>query len=260
MSANAVARNDVAGARVEPPERDGGWLGVVLPGQSLELAPEIAGPVERIDVREGDHVRSGQIVAVIGAAQDRQELAIAEVNLRAAETEVAKSRLDLADADNRVTSRHAMPDAFAKEDIRRAEIQKEMAAATLEGARARVAAQQARVAQARDRVSKAAVRAPADGTVARRYVDPGALVGPGQAVVRLIGNGNAIVRFAASPGEAASLRTGVHVVVVSDSGELPAIVEWVSPEVDPPSGMLIAVAALDRTAAVKPGSVVRVRA
>lgn len=257
--ANALAHNDVVAARVEPRQRDAGWLGVVLPRRSLELAPEIAGPVERIDVREGDQVRSGQTVAVIGAAQDREELAIAEVNLRAAEAEVAKSRLELADDENRVASRHAMPDAFAKEEIRRAEIQQQMAEASLEGARAHVVAQQARVAQARDRVAKAAVRAPADGTVARRYVDAGALVGPGQPVVRLIGNGGAIVRFAASPGEAASLRSGAPVVVVSDAGELPAIVEWVSPEVDPPSGMLIAVAALERTAAVKPGSVVRVR-
>jgi hypothetical protein len=36
-------------------------------------------------------------------------------------------------------------------------------------------------------------------------------------------------------------------------------VEWVSPEIDPPSGMLIAVAALEGPAVVKPGSVVRVR-
>jgi multidrug resistance efflux pump len=196
---------------------------------------------------------------VLGGAQDRQELEIAEVNLLAARADVSKSRLELADADNRLTSRLAMPDAFPKEDIRRSEIQKKMAEADLEGARARVAAQQARVTQARDRASKAVIRAPADGTVARRYVDPGALAGPGQPVVRLIGNSSVIVRFAVPPERAASLRTGVHVTIAGDGGSMPAVVEWVSPEVDPPSGMLIVVANLDRTAAVRPGSVVRVR-
>ena len=139
--------------RLEIRERDAGWLGVVLPQQSLDLAPEIPGLVEKVYVREGDQVRRGQTVAVLGAAQDRQELSIAEVNLRAAEAEVSRSRLDLADAENRFSSRLAMPDAFAKEEIRRSEIQKQMAEVSLEGARARVAAQRARLAQARDRAS-----------------------------------------------------------------------------------------------------------
>jgi RND family efflux transporter MFP subunit len=241
-------------------ERDPGWLGVVLPGQSLDLAPEIAGAIEQVYVREGDQVRRGQTLAVLGAAQDRQELAIAEVNLLAARADVSKSRLELADADNRLTTRRSMPDAFPREEIRRNEIQKEMAEATLDGARARVSAQQARVTQARDRASKAEIRAPADGTVARRYVEPGALAGPGQPVVRLIGNSSAIVRFAVPPERAAALHSGVHVTIAGDGGSMPAVVEWVSPEVDPPSGMLIVVATLERTAPVKPGSVVRVHA
>jgi RND family efflux transporter MFP subunit len=254
----AVTRNAAPANRLETRERDAGWLGVVLPGQSLELAPEIAGAIEQVYVREGDRVRRGQTLAVLGAAQDRQELEFAEVNLLAAKADVAKSRLELADADNRLTSRLAMPDAFPKEEIRRSEIQKQMAEASLDAARARVAAQQVRIAQARDRASKAEIRAPADGTIARRYVDPGALAGPGQPVVRLIGNSSAIVRFAVPPERASSLRTGVHVTIAGDGGSMPAVVEWVSPEVDPPSGMLIVVATLDRTAAVTPGSVVRV--
>jgi len=156
------------------------WLGVVLPRQSLDLAPEIAGQVERVSVREGDAVRRGQIVAVLDSAHDRQELAMAEVALRAAEAEVSRSRLELADAENRLSSRQAMPDAFPREEIRRAEIQKQMAAVHLEGTQALADQQRARVAQARDRLDHAQVRAPADGVVTRRYAEPGALAGPGQ--------------------------------------------------------------------------------
>ena len=252
------SRGDASSNHLEPAERDARWLGVVLPRHSVELAPEIAGQVEHVYVREGDRVRRGQTVAVLGAVQDRQELAIAEVNVRAAVAEVSRSRLELAEADNRLSSRLAMPDAFPKEEIRRSEIQKQMAEANLEGARARVAAEQARLAQARDRLTKAEIRAPADGTVARRYVEPGALAGPGQPVVRLIGDSSAIVRFAVPLEQAASLRAGVSVTIATDGGDVPASIEWVSPELDPPSGMLILVATLDPTVAVKPGSVVRV--
>jgi len=251
-----TGRGETPSNRFEMRGRDAGWLGVVLPRQSLDLAPEIAGRVEQVYVREGDPVRRGQTVAVLDAAQDRQELAIAEVNLRAAEAEVSRSQLDLADAENRLSSRLAMPDAFPKEEIRRSEIQKQMAVANLDGARARAAAQQARLAQARDRASKAEIRASADGTVARRYVEPGALAGPGQPVVRLISDGRLIVRFAVSPEEARALRPAMPVRI--GDGRLSAVIEWVAPEVDPPSGMVMLVAVLDPRVRLKPGSVVRV--
>lgn len=245
-------------ASLDRGEREDAWLGVVLPRQTLDLAPEIAGQVEQVYVHEGDTVRRGQTVAVLGATHDRQEMAMAEVNLRAAEAEVAKSQLDLADAENRLSNRLAMPDAFPKEEIRRAEIQKQVAAVNVEGAQARVAVQRARVTQARDRLGKAELRAPADGTVARRYVDPGALAGPGQPVVRLIGDASLIVRFAAPPEQARSLRAAARLSIATEEGSVPAVIESVSPEVDPPSGMVIVVAALDRAGGVKPGSVVKV--
>ena len=253
-----IRSGNVASNRGDAREHDAGWLGVILPRQSLDLAPEIPGQVERVYVHEGDAVRRGQTVALLNAAQDRQELAIAEVNLRAAEAEVSRSRLDLADAENRLSSRLAMPDAFPKEEIRRSEIQKQIAEANLEGARARAAAHQARLAQARDRLAKAEVRAPADGTVTHRYLEPGALAGPGQPVVRLISDERLIVRFAVPPEEARSLRAAMPVGIATGDGRLPAVIEWVSPEVDPPSGMVILVAVLDPVSRVKPGSVVRV--
>lgn len=249
----------VASEGLDAGTRATGWLGVVLPRQTLDLAPEIPGQVEQVFVKEGDPVRRGQTVAVLGTGHDRQELAMTEVGLLAAEAEVSRSRLELADAENRRSSRLAMPDAFPKEEIRRAEIQEQMAEVNLEGAQARAAEQRARVAQARDRLAKAEVRAPADGTVARRYVDPGSLAGPGQPVVRLIGDGSLIVRFAAPPEQARTLRAAARLWISTEQGSVPARIESVSPEVDPPSGMVIVVATLDPVAGVKPGEVVRVR-
>jgi RND family efflux transporter MFP subunit len=244
---------------VDTPSREAAWLGVVLPRQSLDLAPAIPGQLEKVLVHEGDTVRLGETIAVLGAAHDRQDLAMAELSLRAAEAEISRSRLELADAENRLSSRLAMPDAFPREDIRRAEIQKQMAEVGLEGARARSDEQRARVAQARDRLEKAQVRAPAGGTVTRRYLEPGALSGPGQPVVRLIGDDLLVVRFAAPPEQARSLRAAMRVGVTTDDVSVPAVIESVSSEIDPPSGMVILVAALDPVTRIQPGSVVRVR-
>jgi RND family efflux transporter MFP subunit len=242
-------------------ERDAGFLGVILPRQSVDVAPEISGRVEQVYVREGDPVRRGQTVAVLGLAEIQQEVTMTEANLRAVEAEVSRSRLELDDAQNRLARRLSFPEAFPEEEMRQAEIQKQMAQAGLEAAQARASEQRARVAQARGKLSRAAVRAPADGTVARRYLEPGALAGPGQPIVRLISGGSLIVRFAAPPEQARSLSAGKPVTVELGGADLPAVIEQVSPEVDPPSGMVILVAVLDPAAhaAVKPGSVVKVR-
>lgn len=260
MGESSEARPEtVAPARVEEPA---GFLGVVLPRQSVDVAPEIAGRVEQIHVREGEPVRRGQTVAVLGLAEIRQEVEMTEANLRAAEAEVAGSRLELADADNRLSRRLSFPEAFPEEELRQAEIQKQMAQTNLEAAQARVSEQRARVSQARGKLAKAELRAPADGTVARRYLEPGALAGPGQPVLRLISGGSLIVRFAAPPEQARALSVADPVRVEAGGASLPAVIEQVSPEVDPPSGMVILVATLDPAVhgagRLKPGSVVRV--
>ena len=240
-------------------DEEKGFLGVVLPRQTVDVAPEIAGRIEQVYVREGDPVRRGQTVAVLALSEIRQEVEMAEASLRAIEAEVARSRLELSDADNRLSRRKSFPEAFPEEEMRQAEIQKEMAQTNLEAAQARASEQRARLAQSRGKLARSAVRAPADGTVARRYLEPGALAGPGQPVVRLIGGGSLIVRFAAPPEQARTLSASDPVLVKIGGEDLRAVVEQISPEVDPPSGMVILVATLDPgSGPVKPGSVVRV--
>lgn len=243
--------------------RDAGFLGVILPRQSVDVAPEISGRLEQVHVREGDRVSRGQTVAVLGLAEIQQEVTMTEANLRAVEAEVSRSRLELADADNRLSRRLNFPEAFPQEEMQQAEIEKQIAQANLEAAQARASEQRSRVAQARGKLTKAEVRAPADGTVARRYLEPGALAGPGQPIVRLISGVSLIVRFAAPPELARFLSAGEPVLVEIDGTDLPAVIEQVSPEIDPPSGMVILVATLDPAAhgagRIKPGSVVRVR-
>ena len=259
-AAAAQTRPGTAARPLPAAEKEEGFLGVVLPRQTVDVAPEISGRIEQVHVREGDPVRRGQTVALLGLAEIQQEVAMNEANLRAVEAEVSRSRLELDDAQNRLARRQSFPEAFPEEEMRQAEIQKQMAQANLEGAHARASEQRSRVAQARGKLAKTQVRAPADGKVARRYLEPGALAGPGQPIVRLISGGSVIVRFAAPPERARSLSAGDPVLVEAGGADLTAVIEQVSPEVDPPSGMVILVAVLNPSAAgrVQPGSVVRV--
>ncbi len=262
---NAVpAALPAARPAVESPavEDEPGFLGVLLPRQSVDVASEVEGRLIAIHVREGDRVRRGQTVATLDRGQIQRDLEMAQASLRAAEAEVARRRVELKEADNRLSRRLVIPESFPKEEIQQAELQKQASQADLESALARSAEQRARVAQVQGRVARSDVRASADGTVSRRYLEPGALTGPGQPILRLISAGDLIVRFAVPPERARSLAAGQRVEVRMEGLPLPATLEQVSPEVDPPSGMVLLVAALDPVPGaggrVKPGSTVRV--
>jgi multidrug resistance efflux pump len=115
------------------------------------------------------------------------------------------------------------------------------------------------VVQVQGKLARTEIRSPADGKVSRRYLEAGALAGPGEPIVRLISSGDLIVRFAVPPEQARALSSAQPVLVQAEGAELRATIEQVSPEVDPPSGMVLLVAKLEERAPVKPGSVVRVR-
>lgn len=246
--------------RADEPRDEPGFLGVILPRQSVDVASEVEGRLLAIHVREGDRVRRGGAIATLDRAQIQRDLEMAQAGLRAAEAEVARRRVELKEADNRLARRLSIPESFPREEIQQAELQKQAAQADLDSALARTAEQRARVAQTQGRVARSEVRAPADGTVSRRYLEPGALAGPGQPIVRLISAGDLIVRFAVPPERARSLTAGqrVEVEVEGTALPLPATLEQVSPEVDPPSGMVLLVASLGSGARVQPGSTVRV--
>src|SRR5947207_14889805 len=64
--------------------------GVLFPRDQAGVMPKIAAPVQRFLVQRGDHVRQGQLLAVLdardlaaGSAESRAQVTQAEANLRA---------------------------------------------------------------------------------------------------------------------------------------------------------------------------------
>src|SRR5712675_1039372 len=64
--------------------------GTLWPKNQASVMPKIAAPVQRFSVQRGDHVKQGQLLAVLesrdltaGAAESQAQVAQAEANLRA---------------------------------------------------------------------------------------------------------------------------------------------------------------------------------
>jgi RND family efflux transporter MFP subunit len=217
-----------------------GWIGVVVARETVDVTADSTGRLLSVAVEIGDRVRRGDPIASLDTSLVAQDLEMARSSLRASEADQKRAADELAEARARNERRQANPDFFSKEDLAEVALQAKTAAAALEVAQARVAEQRARVRQLEAGLAQNVIRAPFEGRVAERFADPGALVGPGTPVVRLISAGELLVRAAVPPEQARALTVGTPVTAtVRTIGlRIPGTIARVAPEVDAASQMV----------------------
>jgi RND family efflux transporter MFP subunit len=218
-----------------------GWLGVVVARESVDVTADSQGRLRAVHVSIGDRVRRGGPIATLDTSLAAQDLEMARSGLKGTEADERRAADELAEARARNERRQSNPDFFSKEDLAEAALRAKTAAAALEVARSRAAEQRARVRQLETSLSRNEIRAPFDGRVAERFADPGALVGPGTPVVRLISAGDLLVRAAVPPEEARRLAVGAPVTAtVRTLGlRIPGAIQRIAPEVDAASQMVL---------------------
>jgi len=246
---------------------DRGAVGVIVAHETVDLMPRSSGRIKEILVRLGDKVPRGALVATLDAQSARQELAMAEASLAASNAEFEKATIEAGQAHERAARRQ--PEAaegqhlFSKEEVSDYDFAEKMAGPKVRTARAAVAEKAARVKQLRSELAELELRAPFDGTVSARYVDPGAVVGPTTPIVRLISPDDLYVRFAIPEEQAGHVSPEQRVrIVIENLTEVTGKLEKVAPEVDAASRMIIAEARLDVPASwkekIRSGQVARV--
>lgn len=145
-----------------------GWDGVVEAVRQVSLAAQTSGRVASMEADIGDRVVAGQVLLRITAVEQRAATASARAQLRSAEAAAAEAEANYrrfeALAPSRYVSRAQIDQARAARDV---------AVAAREAAREQLA----RIGQ---QVDYTVVRAPYDGVVSARQVEPGETVVPGQ--------------------------------------------------------------------------------
>lgn len=180
--------------------------GQTAPLAEVTVIPKVTGRLDRFRlpsgalVEEGIEVRAGDVLATIehaalAAAVDQAQAALDVARVAAADAEREKTRWDALFADKSAT-----------------EQQRDKAATAFELARAQTAQAQAALRQARLTLDDATITAPIAGTVSRKLVDEGNMVGPGTPLVRIADI--ATIRLLATVGERhiASLHAGTTAV------------------------------------------------
>ncbi|WP_338848572.1 efflux RND transporter periplasmic adaptor subunit [Massilia sp. W12] len=142
--------------------------------QQATVKAKVAGEVLKVLVREGESVRAGQLIAQIDTNDARARLEQAQGNLRA-----ASGQLEIANNTRNNNRQLQAKNFISKNALDTAEQQWAIAQANLDAARAALdVAQKA--------VRDAEVRAPIDGVIASRSVQPGEKVAPDARLLEIV--------------------------------------------------------------------------
>lgn len=144
-----------------------------------QVGAEAAGVVEQLEVREGDRVTRGQRLGSLRAGEVPARLAqtlasqeAASRTLQAEEAAVRRSAQELA-RSRELAARNLVSAA----ELERAESELEVQRARTEAARARLREAAAEIERVRPEFGRREVRAPFDGVIVQRLVEPGTSVG-----------------------------------------------------------------------------------
>jgi RND family efflux transporter MFP subunit len=238
-------------------------VGTVRALETSQLSAQTAGTIVAVRAQEGQHVHKGDVLVTLDDAQQRAAVERATAAIAAAREDLAageaESTLDHATLvryqslfDKKSVSPHEMDEVQARA---------KMSSAHQEQARAGLAQAQAAEAQARAAQSFTRIRAPFDGIVTARQLDPGALATPGVPLLTI--ENTSRFRLEASVNESAIrlVKVGTSTMVAIDAFDstLAGKVVQIVPAADPASRSFVVKVELSPDARLRSGLFGRVR-
>ena len=152
------------------------FTGTLLAVNRAELRAEVSGRVTRVNVQEGDEVKTGTVLST----QDEDDLLLS-VQAADAQLALAQAQADQASRDN---DRAQM--LLAKRSVTKQAAQ--LAETNFNAAMANVRAAQSNLGLSKSRMRKSRIVSPFAGQVAQRLVQPGEVLNPGQTAFTVVDN------------------------------------------------------------------------
>jgi membrane fusion protein, multidrug efflux system len=218
-----LAATDVATVVKRPLERGVSITGELRPIERIDIRARLEGDLISVNVREGQRVARGALLAQFESFVEQSGRASAEADRAAARTEVAHAQLDLQQS-RELFKEGAIPERDVRVDEQ-----------TLASARARLAAAEQRVRSAANAVSDTRVTAPVSGVIETRTVSPGEHVARGAPMFTLVRNDVLELAAAVPAQQASDLRIGQTIRFSAANRSVIGRVARISPTVDPAS-------------------------
>lgn len=244
-SALAVALTPV---RTYPLARSVIVSGPVSPYEEMQLGVELSGQrITRLNVDVGQTVKQGQVLLELDHRTLDSEVAQAN-----AAAQQAKAALDLAQAKQTRGEKLAATQLISVSDL------DELRASATQ-ARAQLATARASLDAARLQRDFAELRAPADGVISKRLIQPGQVVSAGSELLRLIRDGRLEWRAELPEAQLADVAVGNPVTLTYTGQQIAGRVRAVTPGVDAQTRTGTVYADLPAPGPLKPGTFVEGR-
>jgi membrane fusion protein (multidrug efflux system) len=149
-------------------------IGVAEPWRESTVAAEVAGRVESLDVRRGDRVKRGRVLAQLGKSELAFRLKEAQAQRNATRVRLEKAK-DLLERSEKLIEGRAIAEREHRQiDLNVQETEQDLAAS------------EAEISRLQDELDKKTVRAPFDGVVTQELTQVGEWVEQGGAIVHLV--------------------------------------------------------------------------
>ena len=173
--------------------------GAFRPYQEVDVHAKVAGYIRQIYVDVGDHVKAGQVLAILEVPELNAQVAGARADIRRDQDAIRRSESEIQRAQSTYAAYHsaytrlkqaseARPGLIAEQELddsmakdKEAEAQTESARATLAESQSQLAVAQADLNRLSALEAYSHITAPFAGVVTKRYADTGALIQAGTA-------------------------------------------------------------------------------
>jgi len=244
-------------------------VGTVRSADVSVLNAQIAGTVREIRVQAGDHVRRGQLLAVIDDRVPRAQAEAAQAGVQEASQGIAEveqallaatAERQFAEATLKRYQTLLEKNSLSRQEFDGAEAKYKAALANeraLQARKQQIAARsqlaQAQQSSAETTLSYSRIEAPSDGVVTQKSVDAGTVVMPGMPILTMEQTSH--YRLEASlPGDyVAKVKVGEETQIVTSRGSFQGRVAEVVPATDPASRTFLVKVELPSTCACQSG-------
>jgi RND family efflux transporter MFP subunit len=193
--------------------------GYVVPQVEVDVSSKLVGRVEKSNIREGSVVKLNDILFELDASDQRTQVASSQARVAAARAREATSRAQLAETqlqlqrEQRLAATGAVGTATADDLGARAKSLEEQVHAT----EADVTASQTEVTALSVNLANTTIRAPIDGTVITKPLQPGDVVSPGTPMARIADFNSIMVETDVPEARLHLVKTGGPCEIVLDA-------------------------------------------
>ncbi len=213
-------------------------VGTVRAAEMAQVSAQTMGNVISVNVREGDAVKQGEVLATIDPSQAQAGLERAQAALSAAQHEVAAAQTERALTESTLKRFDTLyqKKSVSPQEYDEVKARYQGAVARSEAAQAGESQAKAAVAQAQTAFGYTKVRSPFNGLVTERKVDPGALAAPGMPLLTVEATGRFRLEVSIDEADLRYVRLGDSVPVKLDiypDEKLTGKVTQIVPAADP---------------------------